>query len=270
MDDMRRLRGIMSSGIKHLLGKVGIGVTSHANLLALQEKSSSTAEQDLLFMKSITGLNVHTTLGLLDKSKSQLRQDLFVLSKTNYKREGFFVEFGATNGIHLSNTYLLETEFSWRGILAEPAKIWHKKLIENRPHAAIETACVWSESNTSLVFKETAVPHLSTIGDFSSNDEHKNSRLNGKEYYVKTISLNDLLKNNKAPRHIDYLSIDTEGSEFEILQNFDFGEYSFGVITVEHNFTATREKIYALLTYNGYKREYESISAFDDWYTKTE
>jgi hypothetical protein len=41
-------------------------------------------------------------------SKSQIKQDLFVLSQTNFKRKVFFVDFGASNGIDLSNSYLLE------------------------------------------------------------------------------------------------------------------------------------------------------------------
>jgi hypothetical protein len=41
-------------------------------------------------------------------SKSQLRQDLFVLSELSFKQNGFFVEFGATNGVELSNTHLME------------------------------------------------------------------------------------------------------------------------------------------------------------------
>ena len=52
-------------------------------------------------------------------------QHLFDLSELEFKRNGFFVEFGAANGIDLSNTYLLETEFSWTGILAEPATYGH-------------------------------------------------------------------------------------------------------------------------------------------------
>jgi hypothetical protein len=56
-------------------------------------------------------------------SKSQLRQDLFVLSECQFKENGFFIEFGATNGVDLSNSHILETKFKWNGILAEPAKI---------------------------------------------------------------------------------------------------------------------------------------------------
>ena len=65
----------------------------------------------------------------------------------------FFVEFGATNGINGSNTYLLEDRFNWRGILAEPAKIFHNELIKNRK-CLIETNLVWKNSKSRLLFHE--------------------------------------------------------------------------------------------------------------------
>jgi FkbM family methyltransferase len=254
--------------LKEMFRALGIGVTSHSNLVNLKEKALDRSRQDLEFIMALSPAKLEPMITLLSKSKSQLRQDLFVLSETKYKRGGYFVEFGATNGIDLSNTYLLETEFSWKGILAEPANVWKRKLHENRPNAFIETLCVWQDSNSLLTFNETEYSELSTLNVFSDSDFHKNSRRAGKNYEVQTISLNDLLRKYQAPKHIDYLSIDTEGSEYEILNAFNFSEYSIGIITVEHNYTSKREMIFALLTSQGYKRKYENISNFDDWYVK--
>lgn len=258
--------------LKYLFRKLGIGIISYTNLVNLQEKSSDRSRQDLAFIRALGPANYELTISLLSKSRSQLRQDLFVISEVEHKiknRGGYFVEFGATNGIDLSNTYLLETEFSWTGILAEPARLWEKQLKANRPNASIETLCVWKDSNSSLIFNETDEPELSTIDIFSDADGHRKTRLAGKKYEVQTISLNDLLIKHGAPKYIDYLSIDTEGSEYEILQAFNFNEYSFRIITVEHNYTPEREKIFALLTGHGYKRKYENISSIDDWYVKS-
>jgi len=79
-----------------------------------------------------------------------------------------------------------------------------------------------------------------------------------------------LLDKYKAPGTIDFLSIDTEGSEYEILRNFEFNKYQFRVITCEHNYGPGREEIFALLTGHGYVRKFEELSTFDDWYVKTE
>lgn len=212
-------------------------------------------------------LNKHffKCLTLLKRSKSQLRQDLIVISSLNFKRKGYFVEFGATNGLDLSNTYLLERNFNWNGILAEPAKCWHEALKKNRS-SHIEQNCVWSVSGEKITFTEAEIPEISTISNFNDSDSHAAQRKNGKTYNVETISLNELLDKYNAPSSIDFLSIDTEGSEFKILSHFDFDRYSFNVICVEHNHTEMREKIYELLTTKGYVRKYTEFSDFDDWY----
>ena len=88
-------------------------------------------------------------------------------------------------------------------------------------------------------------------------------------YQVETVCLKDLLDFHKAPKHIEFLSIDTEGSEFEILNGFDFQSYTFGAICVEHNFGPTQEPINSLLTKNGYVQIHSDLSEFDDWYIQS-
>ncbi len=204
----------------------------------------------------------------LSFSKSQIRQDLFVLNELDFKNNGFFIEFGAANGLDNSNTFILENKFGWDGLLAEPAKIYHQNLAINRK-CQIEKKCIWSESKKKLNFKETSLPGLSTIEQFSSSDHHKNLRKDGELYSVETLSLNDFLCKYNAPNVIDYLSIDTEGSEYAILENFNFDKYKFNVITVEHNYSKNRKKIFSLLTKNGYLRKFEELSQFDDWYVNS-
>jgi FkbM family methyltransferase len=201
----------------------------------------------------------------LARSKSQNRQDLFVLSELNFKRDGFFVEFGAAGGVEDSNTYLLEEAFGWRGILAEPARTFHERLRASR-RAQISTKCVWSESGKQLTFNEAPWAYLSTVESFSASDSWAAQRKSGRTYDVATISLADLLAEFAAPAEIDYLSIDTEGSELEILESFDFTKYRISVITCEHNFTPDREKIRVLLERHGYVRKREQLSRYDDWY----
>ncbi|MGN6605040.1 MAG: FkbM family methyltransferase [Ginsengibacter sp.] len=203
--------------------------------------------------------------GKVLKSKAQLFQDLLALYLTKEKRKGFFVDFGATDGIELNNTYLLEKEYQWSGILAEPARVWDNSLRRNR-NCFIDSRCVWSTSGELLLFNETENAILSSINSFSDIDFLSDERINKASYEVPTVSLEDLLKTYNAPYDIDYLSIDTEGAEFDILQAFNFEHYSVKIITVEHNYTDKREQICDLLTMNGYKRIFDKVSHFDDWY----
>lgn len=65
---------------------------------------------------------------IFKKTKSENFQDIIVLIKLNFKKRGFFVEFGAGNGLDYNNTYLLEKEYLWNSIVCEPAKKFHDKL----------------------------------------------------------------------------------------------------------------------------------------------
>lgn len=199
-------------------------------------------------------------------SQAQIFQDLFVSHALRGKTDGFFCEFGATDGMSLSNTAYLERRLGWRGILAEPARGWQADLARNRPHARIETRCVWSRSGETLQFKESATRELSSIDSFTRSDGHARKRSEGQSYSVQTISLNDLLATHQAPAEFDYLSMDTEGSELQILESLDFARFRPRVITVEHNFTPNRALIHALLEARNYRRVLPECSQFDDWY----
>lgn len=210
-------------------------------------------------------LNLLEALEIVDNSQSQLGQDLFALASHDFKRGGFFVEFGATDGLTLSNTYLLEKSFGWTGILAEPGKRWHSELRANRS-GTISHAAVWVSTGEQLSFSETNYGEYSTLTAFKNSDNYAPDRQESVDYEVPTISLLDLLDEAGAPPTIDFLSIDTEGSEWEVLQAFDFSRYHFGAICVEHNFTPQREKIHTLLTLHGYRRVFAHYSKWDDWY----
>lgn len=199
---------------------------------------------------------------LKKKSKSQIGQDLLAALVSNFKTGGYFVEFGATDGKTLSNTFMLEKELGWSGILAEPAQMWHARLKAARS-SKICSKAIWSQSGQTLLFHEDA--ELSTLKAFEALTHEMRS---GKTYQVETISLNDLLSYYSAPLYIDFLSVDTEGSEYEILSNFDWTVRSFGLICVEHNYTENRGLIYSLLTRHGYRRILDDVSGWDDWYVK--
>jgi hypothetical protein len=88
-------------------------------------------ESDAKFSKDQARAFLAFVLKNFSISKSQIFQDLFILFMVHEKREGFFVDFGATDGVTLSNSWLLEKSYGWNGILAEPAQCWHNKLQTN-------------------------------------------------------------------------------------------------------------------------------------------
>jgi FkbM family methyltransferase len=202
-------------------------------------------------------------------SRAQLHQDLFVLAALNGLKNGYFVEFGAGDGMTLSNTYMLEERHGWRGILAEPARGWHDALHKNRSCAThVHEECVWSESGKEIPFLETEDAFLSTIDYFRDMDAHGPVRgvsMAGM-YMVPTISLEDLLVRDQAPAIVDYLSVDTEGSEYEILRCFNLNRFSFRVITVEHNHTPNQALIEKLLGQHGYRPVLSNFSDFESWF----
>jgi FkbM family methyltransferase len=250
--------------INRLLGLVNLRLVMASRYFYLNNKVDEIADDA---RKTLINLIIRFSFSDLEKiitlSKSQIGQDLFVAALHNGKKNGYFVEFGATDGIGLSNTYMLEKNFSWSGIVAEPGKNWHSELKANRS-CKIDLRCISDVSGKQIAFYESDSPELSTISGLEKSDS--NIRKLKDSYIVETVSLNDLLSHHKAPKVIDFLSIDTEGSELSILENFNFENYKFAIIVCEHNFTQNRVKIFNLLAAKGYKRVWHEFTQFDDWY----
>lgn len=198
-------------------------------------------------------------------SYSQLDQDLNVIKFYDSKECGFFIEIGASDGIELSNTYLLETKYKWNGICCEPIPNNFEKLVKNRSKSICYSEAVYNQSGLTLTFDiANKCDLLSGISEHI--DKHKSTVDSNKtSIQVQTISLLDVLKNASAPSFIEYMSLDTEGSEFEILKNFDFEKYTFGLIDVEHNYSEPRRtEIKSLLLSKGYV--YKGENKWDDMY----
>ena len=254
----------MKTIINKILAKTtGYRLVNNNNFINHLNKSNSNSFE---FLQMVNEMKINNDLiKFFNESKSQILQDLFVAFKLNFQKNGFFVEFGATNGLNLSNTHLLEKQLDWSGILVEPSKKFHAELRNNR-NCHIDFRCVYKNSGNFIVFNEVEEGELSTIHEYSNEDGHSSNRKKGLKYEVETITLENLLVKYNSPNVIDYLSIDTEGSEYDILKDFNFEKYTFKIITVEHNFTKNREKIKNLLESKGYVRVYEKFSKWDDWY----
>lgn len=195
----------------------------------------------------------------LKNTYSQLEQDLNVLKYLDHKRNGYFLEVGAANGISLSNTYLLEKKYGWNGICIEPVPSHFKELVKNRDCITLNIAA-YNKSGEEVEIAEAGL--LSGIKD--DIDKHKQAK-EGKTFKIKTKTLTEILDENNAPSTIDYMSLDTEGSKLKILQGIDFNKYKFKYINLEHNYVEPRRtQMRKLLENNGYK--YKGPNKFDDDY----
>lgn len=196
-----------------------------------------------------------------DGHYGELYQDVFVLFMTDYKRRGFFVEFGAMDGLRASNTLLLETKYGWTGILSEPNPRYNKVLAHNR-RCKIDLRCVSDQTGATVKFQcadNSGYPGM--VGHI-----YQESRSKGNIIDVETVDLNDLFAQNDAPDVIDYVSVDTDGSEPMIMRAFDFSKNHVNLWSIEHNQAAWRQEIHDIMLTNGYTRVLKDFSGYDDWY----
>jgi len=189
----------------------------------------------------------------------ELGADEWVLSK--YSEPGFFVDIGCADGIEHSNTYELEKR-GWKGICidAYPRNFGTRTCI-------VEQAVLGSEPDKEVCFvRSIEIPNLSGVIN-NLCDWHKERVLhskNEKELH-KTRVLSDILNTYDAPKFIEYMNLDIEGNEYEVLSTFPFDKYTFGCISVEHNFQEpNRTNIRNLLLSKGYI--FEKEVKWDDWY----
>ncbi len=197
----------------------------------------------------------------IDKLYSEFGQDIFVLEMLGWKRNGFFLDSGASDGVQSSNTHLLEVSYDWKGICVEPNEVFFEKLVKNRKAHCLNY-CLYDKedyvdflelgNDVGGIMEEYHPSHLHRAK--ASYDVLKDLYGNPKTVKKLTCTVGQVLKECNAPQTIDYWSLDTEGSELSILKSFPFDDYSFRVITVEHNHFPVREEIREFLEYHGYER----------------
>jgi FkbM family methyltransferase len=174
---------------------------------------------------------------------------------------GFFVELGANDGIKQSNTYYFEKYRGWIGVLIEPAPNNYLLCKKNRsPKTKVYcNACTsfdYKEKFVEIIYSNLMSVSLNLETDLNNTTEH--IRI-GKKYLDKSEDnfifgavakpLNDILINANAPKKIDFLSLDVEGSEIEVLKGIDYSMFSFNYICVE---SRNKNTIYSFLKEKGY------------------
>lgn len=189
---------------------------------------------------------------------SQLGAPNWVMTKfTN----GFFLDVGCADGEYISNTFELEKN-GWKGICIDA----FPRNFVNRPDTIVVQAAVFSEKDKEVEFViSNEDPDLSGITDSLGKWKDRVLSNVSRTEILKTRLLGDILDENNAPSFIEYMNLDIEGPEYDILTTFPFDKYSFGCMSIEHNFEEPKRTLIKELLYkNGYVLEKEV--EWDDWY----
>jgi FkbM family methyltransferase len=206
----------------------------HARFKTLERKVMDL-ERDTnnitLLLKLLTEINSGYSF------QGEINQDLLAFLWFKGKREGFYIDIGANNGINSSNTYLFE-KIGWKGICIEHIPELFKILTENRKCDCYNVA-ISDKNNDAVEFvRAVGIEGLSGLKN-EMTEFHKERIVREKgeiqTIKVKTITFNELMSNHQNIDYIDFLSIDVEGAEMSILKNIDFKKYKFGLISVENN-----------------------------------
>ncbi len=174
---------------------------------------------------------------------SQYQQDQYVYENFfKNKRNGVFVDVGAHDGLALSNTYFFEKFMGWTGLCVEPIPEVYNRLKTNRNCICVQ-GCIFEDRDDVPFLMITGWAEM--LSGLIENYDPKHIKriqweidLNGgssEVIKVKCYNLTQLLIDNNI-QHIDYLSIDTEGGELNILRSIDFTRIDIDMIEVENNY----------------------------------
>lgn len=209
-------------------------------------------------------------------------QDKWVLETLSNKTKGIFVDIGAHDGVDDSNSYCLEKYFGWSGLCVEanPNPKSFPRLQSNR--SCISENCAVFDRNGFVDFA-ARTSRAQTCGIYSDDfiNEHTIKQVQNKSFSVIQVpcyTLEFLLEKHSLPNIIDYLSLDVEGAELNILKCFNFNKYKFRTLTIEHGYNEKspvglnihnknrKEKIKDLLIKNGYS--FVKTCVCDDFFVK--
>jgi len=175
-----------------------------------------------------------------DSFYSQSGQDKFVDEKF-FKgiKNGFFVEIGAYDGVNGSNSLYFEKNLNWTGMAVEPSPLQFSLLKKNRKCICINKAISKNTEKKEFIDIINGLTMMSGI----NNDQYqktlqildKDPRTKVEKIVIETETFKNVIGNNYS---IDYLSIDVEGGEQDILDAIDFKLYDIKVLSIENNYPA--------------------------------
>jgi len=173
----------------------------------------------------------------------QAGQDRYLNEKIFQGKEvGFFVDVGAHDGIHYSNSYFFEKHKNWNGICIEPLPEIFHELRKNRKCICIDGAISREQGYQEFLCLKGYSEMLSGLAnEYDSRHIERIKQelhVHGGNYQlikVKTYPL-QLIFDIHGITHVDFCSIDTEGSELTVLQSIDFSKVQIECIIAENNY----------------------------------
>ena len=173
---------------------------------------------------------------------SQHKQDQFL--NENFfknKKNGFFIDIGAHDGVSINNTLFFEKELDWKGLCFEPIPDVFVKLKQNRLCECLNCAVSEKDGEDTFLRLKGYTEMLSGIKSEYSQEhlnrieyELKNFGGSKEEIKVKCVNINTVLS-ERSIAEVDYCSIDTEGNEIKILNTIDFDKTFFYCFSIENN-----------------------------------
>jgi len=201
---------------------------------------------------------------------SQFGQDKYLETYIfkGYKN-GFYVDVGAHDGISINNTLYFEKNNNWTGINVEPIKKVFERLVINRPNDInLNCAVCNNDGETDFLCNTGYTEMLSGIKD-NFDKRHVNRILRENKQMgsttevikVKTKKLETIFDENNI-KHVNYLSIDVEGSEFEVIKSINFDKVFIDVIEFENNYNDVSVPIVEYLMNKGFIIIHKSLDIF--------
>lgn len=205
--------------------------------------------------------------GYIPKYLSSKGQDRWVIEDVfKYQTNLFFLELGAYDGFTDSNSYILEKRYNWRGICIETIPEYYERMRKTFKRSCIcLNACIDEKNDTpvDLIVNKDRSGIIAHDTDNNASLREKaimQAKRSKKTLTLRTMTLYDLLRENNAPRIIDYFSLDVEGAETRILRNFPFDKYTFLALTIER----PSQELNQILFRNGYV--FIKNNLFDSFY----
>lgn len=162
----------------------------------------------------------------------QGRVDIKILPYLKDIENGFFVEAGALDGLFMSNTKILE-DLGWKGLLIEPSLKAAKKCRENRKCIVEQCALVSKDYKENWVAGDFFFDGEDGLGAWSGI--HRNAYGIRSAIKVAARTLDIILKHHNITK-IDFLSLDVEGYETEVLEGINFYTTDITYILIEINY----------------------------------